>query len=413
MSNGYTKLFNSILHSTVWGEDNSTRIVWITMLAMCDKHGCVNAAVPGLARAANVSLEDTENALRKFLSVDPYSRTPDHEGRRIESVQGGWVLLNHAKYRAMLSAEERKEYNRNKQAEHRARNKKSIAVNDNQSQSAMSAHTDTDTKADTKRKQPTTLSPNDDVSEEQKCSSKEPSASSSSTVSSLASDAASFLGSGSSTSKTANGSPPASKPISVKIDPSRATTVTGNVSVLTEARNVIEQVFQQQWNLLGKPFSKIADWTDKRKKAFKSRWNDPFFVANWKEALGKIKVSKFCRGESEQGTWIVDVDFFLTPSGFTKIMEGKYDNRDGPTNRSPPSRSSSIALSALADYEALATHGRRYSRSEVLSLATDKLKHSERHWLEGEDPDEYDERIYRTMLEKFPHLDPDAPPVEI
>ena len=41
--NGFTKLFQSILTSSVWSEDNETRIVWITMLALADQNGSVSA----------------------------------------------------------------------------------------------------------------------------------------------------------------------------------------------------------------------------------------------------------------------------------------------------------------------------------------------------------------------------------
>jgi hypothetical protein len=57
-------------------------------------------------------LEECEHALGTFLAPDPYSRTRDHEGRRIEQIDGGWRLLNHAKYRDMQDAEKRREQNR-------------------------------------------------------------------------------------------------------------------------------------------------------------------------------------------------------------------------------------------------------------------------------------------------------------
>ena len=69
------------------------------MLAMADKEGRVWASVPGLANRARVPVEDTEAALQTFLSPDKYSRTPDFEGRKIEAIEGGWRLINHAKYR--------------------------------------------------------------------------------------------------------------------------------------------------------------------------------------------------------------------------------------------------------------------------------------------------------------------------
>jgi hypothetical protein len=106
MSNGYTKLFASILHSTVWAEPLPTRIVWITMLAMCDQHGAVLASVPGLARAAGVTRQEVDIALKSFLSPDPDSRTKDFDGRRIEAVDGGWELLNHGKYRELMSTDD-------------------------------------------------------------------------------------------------------------------------------------------------------------------------------------------------------------------------------------------------------------------------------------------------------------------
>lgn len=119
----YTKLFGSILDSTVWHESLSVKVVWITMLAMSDRYGKVEASVPGLAYRAGVKLEECEAALEKFRSPDPYSRTKEHEGRRIEDVDGGFVLLNHGKYREMMSKEERREYQRVKQAEYRKRRK--------------------------------------------------------------------------------------------------------------------------------------------------------------------------------------------------------------------------------------------------------------------------------------------------
>ena len=121
MARTYTKLFQSILDSTIWQEGLATKVVWVTMLAMADKEGRVWAAVPGLAHRAGVSVEECEVALGKFQEPDPYSRTRDNEGRRVAVIDGGWELLNHAKYRAMMSADDRGEYQRQKQADYRAK----------------------------------------------------------------------------------------------------------------------------------------------------------------------------------------------------------------------------------------------------------------------------------------------------
>src|SRR4030065_472467 len=120
MSMTFTKLFSSITESTVWCEPASTRLVWITMLAMSDRKGRVWASIPGLAHRARVSLEDTEVALYTLSSPDKYSRTPDHEGRRIEPIDGGWVLLNHEKYRSIRDEETTREVARNHMRRKRA-----------------------------------------------------------------------------------------------------------------------------------------------------------------------------------------------------------------------------------------------------------------------------------------------------
>ena len=126
----YTKLFSHIVTSSIWTEDDQTRIIWITMMALADKRGEVMASVPGLARVAGVPIPAVEKALDKFLSPDEYSRTPDEQGRRIEKIDGGWSLINHAKHRRMASVEEQKERNAERQRKFRERqdrNKKSNA----------------------------------------------------------------------------------------------------------------------------------------------------------------------------------------------------------------------------------------------------------------------------------------------
>jgi len=117
----YTKLFGTLLTSTMWDEDDKTRLVWITMLALSDKNGEVAASIPGLARLANVDIEATEKAIEKFLSPDKYSRTKDEEGRRIVEIDGGWFILNHAKYRKMASREDEKEKAAERKRRQRAR----------------------------------------------------------------------------------------------------------------------------------------------------------------------------------------------------------------------------------------------------------------------------------------------------
>ncbi len=100
---GFTKLFSDIILSSVWSEDDKTRIVWVTLLAISNADGFVSGSVPGLAAAARVSVAECDTALQKLASPDPHSRTKDHEGRRIEAVDGGWLILNYRAYRDRVS----------------------------------------------------------------------------------------------------------------------------------------------------------------------------------------------------------------------------------------------------------------------------------------------------------------------
>lgn len=122
---GYTKLFGTLIGSTIWrDESKETKIVWITMLAMANRDGVVEASIPGLADFAKVTMEECKAALARLLSPDEYSRTPDNEGRRIKEIDGGWLILNHAKYREKLNLEDRRLYLAQKQAEYRERKKR-------------------------------------------------------------------------------------------------------------------------------------------------------------------------------------------------------------------------------------------------------------------------------------------------
>jgi len=91
------------------------------MLAMKDRDHVVRAAVPGLASRARVSLKECEEALDQLMSPDKYSRSKAEDGRRIRVVDGGWEVVNGEEYRNRMSREERREYQRIKQAEYRAR----------------------------------------------------------------------------------------------------------------------------------------------------------------------------------------------------------------------------------------------------------------------------------------------------
>lgn len=100
----YNKLFTKILDSSIWLESVSTRIVWLTFIAVMDEHGYVRmASVANLAHRARVSPEEAQAAVDVLENPDLNSSDPANEGRRIERVEGGWMVLNSDKHRDMVT----------------------------------------------------------------------------------------------------------------------------------------------------------------------------------------------------------------------------------------------------------------------------------------------------------------------
>lgn len=102
----YVKLFASILDSSIWSENYPTRLVWITLLAMADAEGLVRASVSGIARRAAVKRLEAEAAVKALCSPDRDRPDQEHDGRRLEVVDGGWKVLNYQKYREIRTQQQ-------------------------------------------------------------------------------------------------------------------------------------------------------------------------------------------------------------------------------------------------------------------------------------------------------------------
>lgn len=117
----------------------------------------------------------------------------------------------------------------------------------------------------------------------------------------------------------------------------------GNVSVTppeTEAETdtdkkiptVSPQIVVDLWNLMASQndLSKVAKLTDKRRRSCQARLKaDGLELIQ--QAIGKIPQSDFLCGRT--GDWSADFDFLMQPDSVTKILEGKYDARNGNSQR--------------------------------------------------------------------------------
>lgn len=120
----FALLWGKILESSLWiQESKETRLVWITMLAMKDYNGVVQASIVGLADRAKVSLEECQEALRVLLSPDQHDTSKVEEGRRIREVPGGWQIINHDMYRFSTEAK-RAMWRESKAAQRAAKNRR-------------------------------------------------------------------------------------------------------------------------------------------------------------------------------------------------------------------------------------------------------------------------------------------------
>lgn len=118
----FTKVFQKITFSSIWQEDYATRVLWISMLVHQNERHIVMANINGLSRIANMPEPEVEKSLAKLTSPDPKAPNQEFQGRRVEKIKDDeWFILNGEKYRDLMSAAERAEYNRQRQQRYRDR----------------------------------------------------------------------------------------------------------------------------------------------------------------------------------------------------------------------------------------------------------------------------------------------------
>lgn len=107
----FVKLFTKILCSSI-ADDRRLRHFFTDLLLCSDATGLVLMTPTAIARTIGASLEEVEWGLAQLEKPDPRSHTPDHEGRRIERVEGsgyGIRILNYEMYRGMKDSNQLRE----------------------------------------------------------------------------------------------------------------------------------------------------------------------------------------------------------------------------------------------------------------------------------------------------------------
>ncbi len=120
----YNKLFSKIVDSSIWLEPTPTRIVWLMFIAVMNEDGFVQfASVANVAYRARITEEEADQAMKILEGPDPNSADDENDGRRIEKVPGGWMILNAHKYRDLVTREMVREQTRIRVARKRAKDK--------------------------------------------------------------------------------------------------------------------------------------------------------------------------------------------------------------------------------------------------------------------------------------------------
>lgn len=122
--NTYAPVWNTIVDSSLWCEPDTVVKVFLTMLAKKDADHVVRGTAFNIAQWSKKTEAEVIEALRALAAPDKTRLEPQpFDGRRIERHPDGWLILNGEKYRLKMREANRREYQRLKQAEYRARKK--------------------------------------------------------------------------------------------------------------------------------------------------------------------------------------------------------------------------------------------------------------------------------------------------
>jgi hypothetical protein len=122
----YGKIFASMFDGSLYGNWKAI-VTFQQMIILCNQDGVVDMTPQALAARTSIPLDIIQEGLAVLEAPDKYSRSREHDGRRIERLDDdrpwGWRLINYRKYRLMVSAEEKREADRARIAAKRAAEK--------------------------------------------------------------------------------------------------------------------------------------------------------------------------------------------------------------------------------------------------------------------------------------------------
>jgi len=125
-----TKLFGKVfqqIYDSSLATNWEDMVVFQQMIVLADESGVVDMTHDAISRRTNMPLALIKRAIINLEKPDKSSRSLEHEGRRLvridEHRDWGWVLPTYPEYSKRITAEQKRQYNRERMREKRAADK--------------------------------------------------------------------------------------------------------------------------------------------------------------------------------------------------------------------------------------------------------------------------------------------------
>lgn len=116
----YTPISSKIVDSSLWCEEDYVIKIFLTMAVKKDGDQVVRGSAFNIAQWSKKTEAEVLEALKILSSPDTKRLEPQpFDGRRIEKVEGGWLILNGKHYQDLMGIINRRAYKAKKERERR------------------------------------------------------------------------------------------------------------------------------------------------------------------------------------------------------------------------------------------------------------------------------------------------------
>lgn len=265
---GYVPLFDSLTKGTLCGKWPDVGL-WAIVLSLSDRHGIVDVTPDYLARVTGLPVDDVTACMTRFCEPDPNSRSTAEGGARLTLLDPnrswGWWVVNHGKYRE------------------KARLQAKDASRTASGEDADRKRHQRETSPDVPRRPPEShMSPRLPLSDSDSDSKKQ-------------------------------------------IRPQESKSELSAEPFHRELLDCYHEVLPY--------LPRVKVWTKKRAGALAARIRERCrdgkpadSIGYWRKFFEQVAASDFLSGRA--GDWRADLEWLITSGNFTKVIEGKYENRN-------------------------------------------------------------------------------------